>query len=258
MSFHDTYLRRTPLDVLLPTGSEAEAWVGEVAGAGDDAEHQDLAAFLGLAPVRNLLDRSLAADSDGSEESPLGTLAFFAYQALLAADIRLVDEGAVRAAVRGDTDPAPEPGGWRPGAGYLQLPRNLVWTTPDGDRPEPVDGFFWYLPEDSGLSLLLVAGLISGHPELNVMLVQDAPLSDAGLWESESMRDEGPDFQSTLPGGDQLYTLANLGEALKLAGRLIRLPAVDPAAPDSDSSTSAGDPARSWLGYRVVHVEMGE
>jgi len=255
VSFHDAYLRRTPVDVIFPTPEEAEAWVGEVAGAGDDSDHVDLASFLGLAPVRALLDRSLVADTGGTAESPLGTLAFFTYQALLAADIRHVDEATVRAAVTSRQAQSHRPA-WRVGAGYVQLPRNLVWTTPEtGARPEPVDGFFWYLPEASGLSLLLVSGLIAGHPQLNVILVQDAPITDAALWESGSMRDEGPDFESTIPGGEQLYSLANMGEALKLTSRLIGLATGE--APAGEAPV-APDPARSWLGYRVVHAKPGD
>lgn len=275
MSFHDAYLRRTPVDVLFPQPESAEEWMGEVLGIGEEAATRDLAAFLGLAPVRSLMDRVLATDSDGAAESPLGTMSFFAFHALRAGDVRLAETATLRAAARpGGGKAHPEgPLAWPRGAGYVQVPRNLLWTTPEsGMRPEPVDGFFWYVPEEPLASLLLISGLIAGRPDLHVTLVQDAPLEDADIWEQQSMRDDGADFASTLPGGEQLYALANLGEALKLAGRLLRLPTTppksteprvptEPQAPMETVSASVAeqgstpvDAARSWLAYRVIDI----
>lgn len=230
----------------------AEEWLGEVMGSETEAATLDLNAFLGHPAVRGLMDQLLGADGDGAAESPLGTLSFFAFHALRAGDIRLADVASVRKAAGVPTGDRLDVS-WPRGAGYVQLPRNLVWMTPEPEaRPDPVDGFFWFRPDDSEVSLLLVSGLIPGRPDMNVTLVQDAPLEDTRVWEVESMRDSGADFESTIPGGDQLYSLANLGEALKLAGRLLRLPTLQPptTGPTAQSDPQGKAPDRSWLAYR--------
>ena len=251
MQFHDAYLRSTPVDLLFPTAGDAQGWVDDVHQALDEDDNPDLARFLGLPPVRVLLDRTLPADSDGSEEGPLGALAFFVHRALRSGEVVLAPGAVVDVAVADPPAPADPAGLWPEGAGYVQLPRHRVWVeTGVGPRPSAVDGYFWFRPADPVLSILVVAGLLEGQASVQVVLVQDAPLADAAQWWDASMRNEGRDFESTLPGGEALVSLANHGEVLKLATRLRALPSIE-SSPQSE--TDPRTPA-SWLGYRVLRL----
>jgi hypothetical protein len=112
-------------------------------------------------------------------------------------------------------------------AGYLRLPRNLVWAAPArGLRPEPADGFFWtYHPAGDGpavLHVLLVLGVRADRPGFTV--VAATGVADVRPhWADVDARSDGPDFASTLPGGeiDRLYSVETTDELLKLASRCL-------------------------------------
>ncbi len=108
-------------------------------------------------------------------------------------------------------------------AGYVQLPRNLVWASPaPGMRPEPADGFFWVLvePEDAPaeLHVLMPLGVRSGRPGFSIVSVTGV-LDDVPHWAEADARPGGEDFRSTLPGGEmeRLYSVETAAELLKLA-----------------------------------------
>lgn len=111
-------------------------------------------------------------------------------------------------------------------AGYVQLPRNLVWArVAEEGAAEPVDGFFWSAPavEETGaaerLDLLFALGVRAGRPGLSLFDVSlDAPAQLAD-WATVSARPDGEDFENVLPGGElQGYLAITTGaEALKLA-----------------------------------------
>jgi hypothetical protein len=146
-------------------------------------------------------------------------------------------------------------------AGYLQLPRHLVWTeaappltsagTGAGGAglvpgrgapgrmssssareqqraaggPESVDGVFWSLSRTDVLHALPISGLLPDRPGFAALPLPGAPLSDAPLWLDATARPSGPDFASALPGGelDELYAIQTAGEVLKLLARFFVL-----------------------------------
>lgn len=110
-------------------------------------------------------------------------------------------------------------------AGYLQLPRHLLWVAGTGGQPaEPVDGFFWVAgdPQVDAIDLLLVLGVHEQRPGITVIELSSGPLPENGHWGDMQAREEGADFGNVLPGGERLYGLSTAGEVLKLASRVFR------------------------------------
>ncbi len=113
-------------------------------------------------------------------------------------------------------------------AGYLQLPRNLLWAQAGAEQtPEPVDGVFWTLQEqddDARLDVLLVLGMRPDRPGFSVVPVS-AELEGGrpGAW-AQDARPGGRDFENVLPGGelDALYAVTTPAEALKLVALWFR------------------------------------
>jgi hypothetical protein len=124
-------------------------------------------------------------------------------------------------------------------AGYLRLPRNLVWAAPaPGSRPEPADGFFWTLVQPAtdaddtdasgtaaapALHLLMALGVRADRPGFSV--VTASGVTDAEPhWADVDARPGGRDFHTTLPGGelDRLYSVETTAELLKLASLCFR------------------------------------
>ncbi len=113
------------------------------------------------------------------------------------------------------TPPAP--------AGYLRLPRNLLWAAPvPGQVPEPVDGFFWVVgSHGAGLSplhLLMALGVRPDRAGFSVVTASGA-VEEAPEWAAMEARPGGRDFATTLPGGDldRLHSIETTAELLKLA-----------------------------------------
>lgn len=119
------------------------------------------------------------------------------------------------------------------GAGYLQLPRNLVWARiAEGSIPEAIDGLFWTMigagdplvPPFSRLDLLLVLGLVPNRPGFSVIEVNTTFGDDPqGHWGDVKGREDAQlDFANVLPGGElqQLHAVETTGEVLKLLSRV--------------------------------------
>lgn len=126
----------------------------------------------------------------------------------LVADVSSVGEWSL-------TPPAP--------SGYLQLPRNLVWARPAPDlTPEPADGFFWTFVSDGDepgrLHVLLVLGVRPDRAGFSVVPATGV-LDTERHWAEIRARPDGPDFETTLPGGemDELFSIETAAELLKLA-----------------------------------------
>ncbi len=226
MSFHDAYLRITPFELAFPD-----------AGAEGGAPLQDAASL-----------------------RECGVMAFHAVPFQQAGcPVFLLDTALCRflaGAWEGRGVPAP------PGpAGYVQLPRNLFWAHAEpGTPPEPVDGFFWTVSVGEVLHLLLATGMRDGRPGLSVVPVAEAPLADAPGWLHATVREEGSDFATTLPGGELqgLCSLTAAGEVLKLAARFFAHLAGSPGA-SRTGEPGPGDasPAPSRLAYRRVTLGGG-
>ena len=108
-------------------------------------------------------------------------------------------------------------------SGYLQLPHQLIWAEPaPGLTPEPADGFFWrYVEPDDApaeLHVLLVLGVREGRAGFSVVPATGV-LDTEDHWADLEGRDDGEDFENTLPGGemDELYSIETAAELLKLA-----------------------------------------
>ena len=133
---------------------------------------------------------------------------------------------------------APRPDGWELAlphpAVYLQLPTNLFWgSISPGVTPEPVDGFFVTAAEVDDplggepvqrLFVLVVLGIRRHRAGFSVIPFDtEAGSGIAAEWAAAETREDGRDFQSTLPGGDMagLYSILTTSEVLKLVGRAL-------------------------------------
>jgi hypothetical protein len=283
MSARDAWARMTPYEVGIPGREFADrnfsAISEEAEARGVDAS--DPGAFILLGQVGRVLKE---LQGDESPESPppgealhlFGDFLFHAYhfhragEILLLAETELVRSLVERDGGKGEWDGRPPAE-----AGYLQLPRHLVWSHPDPEGPpEDLDGIFWTTSSGDTLSLLAAMGVRVGRPGLSVVPLPPVPLSDALAWPAARVRDEGAgeDFETTLPGGelDRLYSVVTAGEILKLVARVFaylqsvpeslgvlerrpegadggsspQAPGPDPASQAADVSTSRADPAR--------------
>lgn len=184
--------------------------------------------FVFLGSVGRLL-RAIAggAEERGQEEAGAamrqhGRLLFHAFHHWRGERRTLaVDEPTVRWLV----DEVTSVGEWRltapSPAGYLQLPRNLLWAAPaEGMRPEPADGFFWTLLREgpTELHVLLCLGLREDRPGFSVIPVTGVP-DDEPHWAEYDARPGGTAFETTIPGGDmdRLYSIETPAEILRLA-----------------------------------------
>jgi hypothetical protein len=130
-------------------------------------------------------------------------------------------------------------------AGYLALPRNLVWARIEAGAPaESVDGAFWTMigredpatPPYARLDALLVLGLRADRPGFSVVPVGAPVPGSPGHWADVRARPEasGADFANVLPGGELkgLHALVTEAEVLKLLSLVFRHVAARPLAVD--------------------------
>jgi hypothetical protein len=265
MAPHDAYARLTPFELAFPDqdsfGDLVARVLEEAAARGADAG--DPQGFLMLGSVGAFLQELKGPDSPPEAVHEYGALLYHAHHFeragrpifLLDTHVvrRLVDGGAWHADVR---VPCP--------AGYVQLPRHLVWMRPPSDLPaEAIDGFFWTLGSGGQFHALVAAGMRSDRPGLAVYPLPDAPWADVGAWLSTQARKSGPDFANALPGGELegLLAIEAAGEVLKLAARLFAYlgtfpEAAEPAAPYAGVPVAHGVPA-SALPYVRVSLRDG-
>lgn len=250
MALHDAYLRRTPFELTFPGADAAAEFASAVASAAEEAgvDLVDRRAFVTLEAVGSFVRRIQPGGA-----GRVGPQATYDYALLLyhafhfarsGARPLLVSEETARALVEGEGAgggalEAPAP------AGYAQLPRNLFWIRPSPDEPaEAVDGFFWCLGEAGMLYVLLAAGLRDDRPGLAVVPVPEAPWAEAAEWLDAPIRSRGPDFATTLPGGEleELYSFVAAGEVLKLAARLFAHLRANPGTPFDGPPRPPGGP----------------
>lgn len=115
---------------------------------------------------------------------------------------------------------------------YLQLPPNLFWASIGTHvPPEPVDGFFITLSQESDpldlpfthVEVLMVLGIHRQRDGFSVIPFDtEVGAGIPPVW-AEPGRDAGADFESVLPGGDMagLYSILTTAEALKLVARVL-------------------------------------
>lgn len=226
MPIHDDFARITPYELFLPTEEFAEDWFPkireEAEGRAGGLESPESFVLLGEAA---LALREIRTEEDPPEMiHQYGALLFHAFHFFESGKpLYLLDTSVVRFLV----ERGPEAGEWDPSlpgkAGYLQFPHHLVWTSGEGEEaPESLDGIFWASPDGDNLDLLIVMGMRKDRPGLAVVPLPTLPLLAASPWASMEVREEGPDFESSLPGAELegLFTVASGAEALKLLMRI--------------------------------------
>lgn len=136
--------------------------------------------------------------------------------------------------------------GGLPAACYLQLPHHLFWVRETEDeRPRSLDGLFWTRTGET-LHLLGVVDPQAVDDGVEVLPLPGVPLADREVWLAESMREEGEDFRSSIPGAEleNLYELRTAGELLKLAARIDRYRRLFPTA--VETRPGEGDDPRPY------------
>ena len=190
-----------------------------------DAHGAGSAAQLFMLPAAGELKRELTPPDGGRDvAAQVGALLFSAFQYWRhGRRVYRMSESLVRVLVGRPAPPAePVPPA---DAGYVQLPRSIMWARVAEDAAaEPVDGFFWSAPGTSAgaatrLDLLFALGIRAGRPGLSLFDVSLDVASQLTEWATVSARPDGEDFANVLPGGElQNYLAITTGaEALKLA-----------------------------------------
>lgn len=202
--------------------------------------------FVMLSATGSLMRELLPADADARAVLDVGRLIFHGYHFWRFGKHRLelerptAERLLARPPLVGEwelTPPHP--------AGYLALPRNLVWARIAAEAPpEPVDGAFWTMvgredpatPPYARLDALLVLGLRADRPGFSVVPVGAALPGSPGHWGDLQARPEahGADFANVLPGGELkgLHALVTEAEVLKLLSLVFRYVAARPVSVD--------------------------
>jgi len=264
MPTHDAYARLTPYELAFPDRQfvadnavrirrEAE----EEAGGGLD----DPGRFLSLVSVSEVLAEIRPREESSEGIHSYGLLLYHAVHFHGAGEpLYLLGNRGARYLVETSAEGSPPPEPPAP-AGYLQLPRYLFWARPtDEETPEPVDGIFWTAPGDGRISLLVACGLREDRPGISVVSLPPLPLSHGDRWVDARVREEGRDFETTLPGGEveRLYSLEAAGEVLKLVARFFAFAGTASRAGEIQAPPEAPGPEAprpTALSYRRVDLD---
>ncbi len=237
MPIHDTYLRRTPLERLLPDLDFPDRHFAAI-----EAEAQERKVSLGDTGAFTMLEATGAAvaelrpqDADAESTHTHAILLFHAFHSLRSGSKHtLASAGACRWAV--ETEPtqgeAHEAAVEDAPSLYWQLPQHLFWVRADeGDPPASLDGFFRTRIGDT-LHVLGVTNVLGDRVGFDILPVPPAPVADLPGWATLQARDDGDDFHSTISGAELegLYELRTIGELLKLLSRLERFATMAPEA----------------------------
>ena len=227
-SARDEALRPTPYEMAFPDEGFVESRFRaiEEEARTRDASLDESGAFLLLAQVGRVL-RDLGGEASPTALVPtFGAFLFHAFH-FHRADTPsfLVETSTLRYLLEADAAPDRWEGELPAPAGYLQLPRHLLWARPGGEEgpAEAVDGIFWTQSTRGTLNFLAVTGIRGDRAGFSVLPVPPVPLGEVVSWMTRPAREEGEDFATTLPGGelDRLYSLETAGEVVKLAARIL-------------------------------------
>ncbi len=242
MAIHDAYARLTPYELLFPEQEFPDrrfpAIRDEAAERGTDPANP--AAFVMLGAVQGILADLREEDADPGAAHDHGGVLYFAYQVWrVGGEVVLAHQKTVRGLLSGQESAAEatDKSLWEKKlggrAGYLQLPQHLVWIEETRtNAPESVDGFFWHGDHLGALHLALVAGMRSDRPGYLFFPVPPQPFGSLPGWASGPAREDGRDFETSLPGADldELLGIRTPAEVFKLAALLLgRLAREDPA-----------------------------
>lgn len=258
MPIHDQYLRTTPWEHLLPDPDFPDRHFAAIQEslARHPVAEDDPGAFALLESTRRALVEIRDPD-EGSEDAghTHALLLFHAFHLHRQGLPHLLATVPVsRWAVEGEAPETGEPAGTAfPGSVYVQLPQHLFWIREDAEeRPLSLDGFFWTVRGET-VHVLGVGGVGVGGGAapggFRVLPLPGVPVAEAPVWLSETMREEGEDFRSEIPGAELegLYELRTAGELLKLASRMERFLArfpegvEEPPSHEGEPGTSGGE-----------------
>ena len=277
MRFHDACARLTPYEVALPGRAFAEEHFPLIReeAARREADIWDPGAFTMLEQAGRAIGDIREEDDNPVVFVQFGVILYHAFHFWSAGEpLYLLKAEAARQVVRAEFLSGPANGAFTAPsrAGYLQLPQHLFWARPETDGPaEPLDGFFWTLAPAHRVHLMVASGMRADRPGFGVMPVPGIPGGDARRWAAGTVREQGDDFESTLPGGEDLYSIETLGEVVKLAGRafgqleqgLLQAGAPEGGAgagsrmPRRDREAAGPDraPVESTLPYRAITIQ---
>ena len=228
--------RETPYDIVFRRGRvDFERRFDEVRAEAEQrgVPLDDPERFIMLGSVGALLREMVLDEATADEAGELwlalpahaiaqaGALLYHAYRFQAAGgQLLALDETTTRALLDPAATSAPAPNAL-PEAGYVQLPRNLIWARAQDDAAaEPLDGFFF--AAGRRFDLLLALGVRPRRPGFTAIpLACDARELEG--FAHTSARESGTDFANILPGGeiDRLFGLTSAAEALKLAARAL-------------------------------------
>jgi hypothetical protein len=262
MPVHDAYARKTPFEIALPGPEFADERFGAIV---EEAETQGLPghltdpnAFALLGEVGRILQEIRAPDDLPRLIDQYGLLLFQAFTFWRAGcPLFLVSEDAARRATGGSGSVPIVLADF--GSAYVQLPQHLFWVLGEAEsQPESLDGFFltW---SDAVLSTLAVAGVRSDRTGVSTLPLPSVPIEDLPAIAMEQIREDGEDFESTIPGGelDRLYGIRSVGELLKLVARL--LPSLAGASDaEREQAPPEGRPEGSRLPFRRIRASGNE
>ena len=226
MRIHDRYARVTPYEMALPGRAFAEERFELIREEAErrDADIWDPGAFSMLEQAGRTIADIRIEDEDPVLFVQYGVILFHAFHFWSAGEhLYLLGNEAAHQVTRAGLPPVPADWAFTApaGAGYVQLPHYLFWARPEAGGPaESLDGFFWVLTPAHRLHLMVASGMRADRPGLGVMPVPEIPGEEASHWAAATVRRQGDDFASTLPGGEELCSIETLGEVVKLAGRL--------------------------------------
>lgn len=265
MPAHDTYPRLTPYERLLP---DAEFPARRFPSIRDEAARrgiglEDPAAFALLETASEALDEIVDGQADPEVLGRHALLLFHAYHHHAAGTPVLLLGGAVvRHLVEQEPEGPTGPEAMAPST-YLQFPQHLVWSRAGVDAPpSSLDGVYRVVTADARVHLLAVGGLLGDRPGFTVVPVPGAPLDHEDAWVSATMRSEGDDFSTRIPGAelDRLYEVETAGELLKLVARAVRLVGARPARVSRIPTVAPEDgvnPPRSALPAQRLDLLVG-
>ncbi len=257
MPIHDSYLRRTPLERLLPDPGFPDRHFSAIEAEAAERKISlgDTGAFTMLEATGTAVAELRPQDADAESTHTHAILLFHAFHALRSGSKHvLASAGACRWAVEteptlpeGEVEDGPFRGAMEeadaPDSLYWQLPQHLFWVRADEtDPPASLDGFFRTRVGDT-IHVLGVTNVLGERAGFEVLPVPPAPAADLPDWATLDAREDGSDFHSTIPGAEleSLYELRTIGELLKLLARLEQLAARDPGAVAPLDPSTDGD-----------------
>lgn len=265
MTTKGRWARVTPYEVGIPGREFAERVFSAIREEtrSRELDGDDPGSFVLLGEVGRAIREIQGEERGGEAIQRYGSFLFHAYHFHEAGEpLLLLEEELARHLVEGAFAGVTWGGELPSEAGYVQLPRHLFWSDPgEEETPEPLDGFFWARTARDTLSLLLVMGVREGRPGVSVIEVPPVDLSEAGRRLDDAVRGSGEDFETKLPGGDlnRLYTVATLGEAVKLASRVFAYLVAKPEslggeerAPTQSGETPGAGTRPSVLPFRRI------